>query len=249
MARGKSRGFMKYIVMLLALILSSIAVASPSHQSEKKQRFIATLLPAIAQQNAQISANRARLLALQHQGSEHDKLDTSDQQFVAELAASYGMKNFTSSKAADWQELLARVDVIPGSLVLAQAALESGWGTSRFARLGNNYFGQWCYHKGCGIVPRGRAPGSHYEVKRFASVQQAMASYFHNLNSNRAYRKLREIRAELRAQDQPLTGEALSAGLVKYSQRGQLYVDSLRRLIHNNARLAALDHLQLESGG
>lgn len=218
----------------------------PTPIALKKQRFYSTLLPAIEQQNQQITEHRSRLLALQAQAN---NLSHNDVSFVANMAASYGIKNFNPAATNDWRELLTRVDVLPGALVLAQAATESAWGTSRFAKEGNNYFGQWCYQKGCGIVPLRRAIGAHHEVKRFASVQQALASYFKNLNSNRAYRGLREIRAQLRQQGKPVTGDALSAGLNKYSERGQVYVDNLRRLIHNDAMLSSLDRLQFNREG
>jgi Bax protein len=130
--------------------------------------------------------------------------------------------------------LLQRVDVVPVSLVLAQAAKESAWGRSRFAREGNNLFGEWCFTAGCGMVPRRRESGKTHEVETFPSVRAAVASYIHNLNSHPSYRMLRSIRASLREAGKPLNGLALARGLEAYSAQGSDYVASVRDIIRKN---------------
>jgi len=110
------------------------------------------------------------------------------------------------------------VDTIPPSLALAQAANESAWGTSRFARQAHNYYGQWCFEKGCGIVPDRRDANKSHEVAAFDSPRESVARYLHNLNSNSA----------------PVTGIALAAGLGKYSERGADYISELRSMIEFN---------------
>jgi len=129
---------------------------------------------------------------------------------------------------------LLHLDQIPESMVLAQAALESAWGTSRFVKGGNNYFGQWCYEAGCGMVPSARQQGANHEVRKFDSARESLHAYFRNINSHRAYRSLRKIRAQKRPAGQPLSGLELLAGLRNYSQRGQDYVDELRKVIRFN---------------
>ncbi len=129
---------------------------------------------------------------------------------------------------------MRRVNVIPPSLALAQAANESGWGTSRFAREANNYFGQWCYETGCGLVPARRDKNKTHEVAAFESPKESVGRYINNLNSNRAYQSLRDIRSRLIANNEPVTGYALAAGLNRYSERGADYVSELRAMIDYN---------------
>jgi len=156
------------------------------------------------------------------------------------VTVDYRLSDFDQNKAADWHRLLQRVDVIPPSLALSQAANESAWGTSRFARSGHNYFGQWCFTTGCGVVPRHRTAGKQHEVAVFASPAAAVASYLHNLNSHPAYQRLREIRLQQRQQHQVVSGLALAAGLEKYSERGEDYIRELRAMIRHN-RLSQYD--------
>jgi Bax protein len=138
------------------------------------------------------------------------------------------------------QELMERVDVIPTSLVLAQAANESAWGMSRFAREANNMFGQWCFDSGCGLVPARRGVNATHEVKAFASIEESVNAYFLNLNTNSSYQEMREMRAQMRAQGRPLDSMVLARGLTRYSQRGMAYVSELQDIIRVN-RLGALD--------
>jgi Bax protein len=132
------------------------------------------------------------------------------------------------------------VDEIPPSLVLAQAANESAWGTSSFARNQLNLFGIWCYTENCGVIPRHRAEGATHQVAAFESVQACIDYYLLNLNSHPAYQELRDLRAGLRKQQAILKGVALAPGLMRYSERGQLYVDELIEMIKYN-KLDRLD--------
>jgi Bax protein len=124
--------------------------------------------------------------------------------------------------------------VVPPSLALAQAASESGWGTSRFAREGNNYFGEWCFSEGCGLIPGRRGAEQTHEVEVFPTVEAAVDSYFRNLNRVAVYEPLRETRARARAAGRPITGEALAAGLERYSERGTVYIEEVRSIISYN---------------
>ncbi len=131
-------------------------------------------------------------------------------------------------------ELEQRVDVVPGALLIAQAAIESGWGTSHFAREGNNLFGEWCFEEGCGIVPRSRSAGANHEVRRFPSVLHSIRSYVRNLNSHPAYAELRTRRARARANGSAPSAQDLAGGLEKYSERGMAYVEEVRLVIRAN---------------
>ncbi|MEO9273600.1 glucosaminidase domain-containing protein [Marinomonas sp. 5E14-1] len=134
----------------------------------------------------------------------------------------------------DLEELLHHVDIIPTSLVLAQAANESAWGTSRFATEGNNFFGQWCFSRGCGLVPTSRDDGADHEVRKFHDARESVFAYIDNLNSNSAYKKLRSIRSSLRENNKAITGLALVYGLEHYSERGYAYIEEIEALINYN---------------
>ena len=130
------------------------------------------------------------------------------------------------------EQLERRVDTLPVPLVLVQAAKESGWGTSRFAREANNLFGQWCFRAGCGIVPARRAAGAKHEVRDFDSVDDSVAAYLHNINTGKVYRRLREIRQDLREAGKKLDGSLLADGLLFYSQRREDYINEVKRMLH-----------------
>ena len=150
-----------------------------------------------------------------------------------DLAKDY-RHNTESATKKEVAELLLRVDQVPASLALAQAAMESAWGTSRFAVQGNNLFGQWCYQKGCGLVPLRRNAGSTHEVAKFDSVSDAIKSYLKNINTHRAYADLRNDRASLRSAGKPITGHQLAEGLIDYSELREAYVHEIQAVIRIN---------------
>ncbi|PJK31229.1 glucosaminidase domain-containing protein [Minwuia thermotolerans] len=191
----------------------------------RKRIFFDTLRPIVRAENARIAKLRGRLLAASQAGTSGG--------WVEEAAARYGV-DWTGR---EWGELLARVDTVPITLVLAQAAKESGWGQSRFARSGNNMFGQWCFREGCGMVPLRRASGKAHEVATFSSVNRSVRAYLHNINTQPAYGGLRAERARLRAELEEPTGLALAGGLARYSERGLAYVREVRDMIRMNRRL------------
>ncbi len=129
------------------------------------------------------------------------------------------------------------VDVIPLEMALVQAANESAWGQSRFARDANNYFGQWCYEKGCGLVPLKRTAGATHEVKSFATANLSVRAYMKNINTSRAYAEFRDIRRDLRHQHRTLDAELLAMGLKSYSERGMAYVKVIQTMIRSNRKL------------
>lgn len=198
---------------------------------ERKVEFFRYFRPLIEQQNHSIRSMRRQLKTWYEN---RDNLSWFAQSRVENMAEEYGLIRFDMNNDKHWKTLLRRVDVVPTSLALAQAAMESAWGTSRFAREVHNYFGQWCFSKDCGMVPSNRDPGARHEVKGFDSPDEAVASYVHNLNTHHAYQSFRDIRAKLRAEDKPLTGVMLSNGLTRYSERGADYIRELRAFIKNN---------------
>ena len=233
-------------VIPLALALMAIAWASqkttPNFNAypagpERKQVFFDYFLPLIEQQNQSITNTREQLIAW---NNDQDAIGWWSRYKLSQLAENYRMETFDIDNQKDWDTLLKRVDIVPASLALAQAAKESGWGTSRFGHEGNNFYGQWCFKTGCGIVPGNRAQGKQHELAVFDSPAASVKSYIHNLNSHRAYKNLRNIRAELRNNKQLITGLKLAKGLSQYSERGVMYVKEVRSLIRQN-QLAGYD--------
>lgn len=203
----------------------------------KKRAFFAYIRPAVEAKNKQLAQDRKELEYWHEQISLGLGLTERELQSLSALIKAYRINDETSV-LQQINDLLLRVDIIPTSLVLVQAANESAWGTSRFARIGLNFFGIWCYKKGCGMVPSGRNTGARHEVAAFQSVDEAISGYFNNINKHNAYHVFRTIRAELRAQNQPLTPEILATGLMPYSERGTEYIlDLIDMLRHNRAYL------------
>ena len=164
-----------------------------------------------------------------------------------QIAAMYGDTNFIKNIKKQYKlqprdsvgRLLKRVDIIPPELVLAQSALESNWGQSRFARKGNNLFGQWCYQKGCGMIPQRRSAGQYHEVAVYPTRNASIRSYLKNVNTNRAYKKLRDIRLDFRKTNKQMDALLLAEGLEKYSKQGHNYIKSIQKMVRSNKNLLA----------
>ena len=166
----------------------------------------------------------------------------ADRNWIAALGHRY------DSDPQDIRKLLRRVDMIPPSLAIAQAAEESGWGTSRFALEANAVFGQWTFRKGEGVVPMRRDPGKQHEVRSFKGLQQSVDAYMRNLNIHWAYRDFRYRRSELRSKHKIMTGFELVGTLLKYSQQGPKYIATIRTIMQTNG-LGEFDDARLQSLG
>ena len=184
----------------------------------RKTVFFNYLLPVIEQKNAEILKLRASI--------SNDELSAAE---LEKLALKYRLDNGVSK-----DEMLIAIDILPPSLILAQAANESNWGRSRFAENFNNYFGLWCFSKGCGTVPKKRDEGAIHEVATFSSLKDSIDYYVLNLNRNQAYHNLRAIRKNQRDNGNLITGLALAKGLTPYAQTGDEYVASIQSLISYN---------------
>jgi len=194
---------------------------------EKKQAFFGFLRPLAEQSNIQVLRLREELSHIHPQ-----RITKQQAQRLKKLARTYKIK--TEDSAEQLGLLLRKIQIIPESLVLAQAANESAWGTSRFAVEGNNLFGQWCFKAGCGLVPSGRPEGAKYEVRLFKTPQDSVSAYVRNLNSHGGYIDLRKIRECLLTSQQDITGRALASGLLHYSSRGVEYINEIKQLIRVN---------------
>ncbi len=210
--------------------------------AERKRLFFLSLLPAVLLANREITLQRQQLLiALRH----HEAglpLSIPQRLLISRLVKRYRLRHNPLTDRSARKRLLRRLDTLPPDLVLSQAANESGYGTSRFSRLGNNLFGQWTYATGTGLVPKERSAKQRHEVRRFASLYDSVRSYMNNLNAHRAYQSLRTIRAQKRARGQALRGIDLAAGLRLYSSRRDAYVAEIRAIIRSNrlSRLATV---------
>jgi Bax protein len=182
--------------------------------AEKKATFFRIMLPHIARENDRIRDERT-------------KISAKPVKAPAKLYDKYGVD------PGDIKELLKRVDVIPASLVLAQVALESGWGTSRFARHGNNFFGMRTYNMDAkGIDPK---QADRFKVMVFKDIAASVRAYMRNLNTHAAYTKFRQARAEQRAQGRPPSGRAMTNFLTAYSEIPEKYGARLRGMMDRNS--------------
>ena len=194
----------------------------------KKALFFKTLLPLVLQANEELLRDRRRLWTLHSQKSLGQKPGPADRLWLMVMAERYGVKTNVIDT------LLKHVDIIPPSLALAQAAEESGWGTSRFVREGNAVFGQWTFAKTGSLVPTDRDENKTHRIRAFSNLLDSVRAYAFNLNTHRAYRQLRKVRSSLRLNGAPLDGLLMVDNLKSYSQRGEKYVAGIRALIEGN---------------
>lgn len=204
-----------------------------SDVKEKKRQFFSFLRPSVLEENERIKKIRSQIILIKEKLSNRKALSAAESELITSLSKRYKIQK-KLSPVQKAEELLNRLDIVPAELVLVQAANESAWGTSRFARIGLNFFGIWCFKKGCGMVPNGRDKGLKHEVAAFSSVENAVKHYLFNINTNRAYTVFRNIRAQLREQNQPLSGQILATGLLSYSERGTDYILEISEMIRHN---------------
>lgn len=218
------------------LILQKLPSDLNEIQSNKQRKiiFFKSLLPMILLANDEIRVERELLLKIHQQLVDLKTLDESQLHTLSTLSKRYKVNFSENSHEQVVHKLLNRIDIIPADLVLAQAANESAWGTSRFSRVANNLFGEWTFIPGQGIIPQDRPEGETYEVQKFATVYDSVRSYLHNLNTHSAYNHLRQLRSESRASGQNPKGLQLAEGLLRYSTRGEDYVKELQTMIRTN---------------
>lgn len=210
---------------------------------QKKSLFFRTLAPLIAAENAQLRRQRS---FLQQAFADPEQLaDPSILGKIRKLAIHYKVAG-EPDDARFQRKLLTHVDVVPPGLVLAQAANESAWGTSRFALEANNLFGMWTWNAERGLEPLQRDPDATHYVRIYDDLRAAVSSYLFTINTGNAYSGLRQARADLRAAGKPLDPMILAGGLSAYSERGDAYVEEIRSIISYND-LDALYRLELRS--
>ncbi len=213
-------------------------LAHVSSIEAKKSLFIRTVLPVVLRVNEELAAARGRVEQLLNQIMWFGEIALADREWLEGVAERYGTAPF------DLEGLLSRLDIVPPSLALAQAAEESGWGTSRFAQDGNALFGQYTYKATSGMLPKRRDTGRVHHVRSYETLLETVSAYAHNLNSHSAYEDFRRTRARLRRASGPISGYDLARELTRYSERGAAYVRTIRRIIRQN-RLDDFDRAQL----
>ena len=199
----------------------------------KKETFIKIVLPLIVAENEKILDDREKLKVIS------EKKFTSDleKQWLRQKLLEYKVKK------GNLDELMRRMDMIPVSIALAQAAKESGWGTSRFALEGNAIFGQWTWD-GQGIAPLKRDGDKNHKILKFPILRASVKAYKNNLNTHKSYLKFREKRNSLREKNKKITGLALTGTLKNYAQTGSEYTKILNQIITQN-RLSDFEPVRL----
>ena len=189
----------------------------------KKETFIKIVLPLVVAENERILADREKLIVLS------TKKFTTDleKQWIRQKLLEYKVKK------GDLKELIIRMDIIPTSIALAQAAKESGWGTSRFALEGNAIFGQWTW-SGQGIAPLDRESNKNHKILKFPILRASVKAYQNNLNTHKSYSKFRQKRLSLRDKNKKIKGLELTETLNNYAQTGSEYTKILNQIIKQN---------------
>ena len=200
---------------------------------KRKKLFIKIILPLILEENNRIRLDRKKFFTILNK----NKNTKSEKKWIEKKFKQYGVVN------KDFSTLKVRMDEIPVSLIIAQAAKETGWGTSRFAIEGNALFGQWTY-TGEGIKPADSESESTHKVMKFKILQASVRAYQRNLNTHSSYKRFRLARAELRDKNKNLNSIILADFLDKYAETGLEYVRILKQIISQN-NLTDFDDAQL----
>jgi len=191
---------------------------------KKRELFIKIVLPLILHENEKISEDRKRLFKIlaKNFNSPGEKV------WLKRRFKEYKIED------RDLSKLKMRMDIIPVSIALAQAANESGWGTSRFALEGNALFGQWTWSKK-GISPKNKDPNQSHKILQFQILKASVRAYKNNLNTHNAYKEFREVRAKLRQSGTKVTGLALIKYLKNYSEIGIKYTEIIEGIMVQNS--------------
>ena len=191
---------------------------------KKRELFIKIVLPLILNENDKITEDRKKLFKIL--GKNFNTV--GERVWLQRRFREYKIEDQDSGK------LKMRMDIIPVSIALAQAANESGWGTSRFALEGNALFGQWTWSKK-GISPKNKDPDQSHKVLQFQILKASVRAYKNNLNTHNAYKEFRETRAKLRQENKRIIGLDLTKYLKNYASIGEKYVAIIENIIENNS--------------
>jgi Bax protein len=211
------------LVKPISLTLLPSEIKKIENSKKRKDFFIQIILPLIIKENNNIKLDRIKLFSILNK-SKNTKVERV---WINSKFKQYGVTN------KDLSTLKVRMDEVPVSMAIAQAAKETGWGTSRFAQEGNALFGQWTW-SGEGIKPSEAAGDSTHKVMKFKVLQASVRAYQRNLNTHSSYKGFRSARAELRDKEKKLDSMILSEYLDKYAETGKEYVRVLQQIIKQN---------------
>ncbi len=198
-----------------------------------KKVFVKTVLPIIINENQNILMTRSFVENLKNKLETFRTLENKEIRTLNDIAKNYNIKYREKHKLDLVNEILSNVDVIPNSIVLAQAAIESGWGSSRFAKEHNALFGEYTYDTEKGVIPLDRDTGKTHLIKSFNSLDSSVNSYFNNINSHYAYREFRNIRKIMRDKNNFSDVNLLVEKLETYAADSN-YVNTIRSVIEKN---------------
>ena len=213
--------------------LTNLTELDVSYLKDNKKKFVRTVLPLIINENQKILSVRNNLLLLKNKLSNNYSLNKSELQILKKLSKNHKINYNNSHKLDVINNLLKKVDIIPNSIVLAQAAIESGWGSSRFAQDFNALFGEYTYDNDKGVVPLERENGENHLIKAFNSYNSSVESYFNNINSHYAYEQFRELRKVMREKNNFSNVTLLVDKLNTYAE-DENYIQTIRSVIKNN---------------
>ena len=213
----------KKLVKPVALTLLPNEIKMIENTKKRKDFFIQIVLPLILKENNNIKIDRKRLFSIINKNNNTNL----EKKWLNKKFKQYGIPS------KDLSILKIRMDEVPVSLALAQAAKETGWGTSRFAQEGNALFGQWTW-SGEGLKPKDADKDEGHKVMKFNVLQASVRAYQRNLNTHKSYKDFRKARAELRDQGLPLDSLVLSEYLNNYAETGNQYVEVLKKIIKQN---------------
>ena len=211
------------LVKPVALTLLPNEIKMIENTNKRKEFFIQIVLPLILKENNNIKLDRKRLFSIINKSNNTDL----EKKWLDKKYKQYGIPS------KDLSTLKIRMDEVPVSLALAQAAKETGWGTSRFAQEGNALFGQWTW-SGEGLKPKDADKNEGHKVMKFNVLQASVRAYQRNLNTHSSYKEFRKERAKLRDKGLPLNSIILSKFLDEYAETGNQYVEVLQKIIKQN---------------
>ncbi len=232
--------YIKHMIVLFLFVSSLFATGFPKQYYKikntdlQKRTFFEILYPMVIQSNKKILKEREFVENYFERGDAVIDTNTPEHKKLSNLARKYKIENIYNKA-----EYLNKIDIVPVSMTLAQAAIESGWGKSRFTKEANNIFGHWTYSEK-GLVPKQRQAGKTHKIKIYESLQASVEGYMRNLNRTEAYKEFRHLREKYRNMGVNPKGLPLSQTMHKYSGIGHEYLRILRSMINKN-QLAQYD--------
>jgi len=238
----------KWIITILSFSVLSLTFAAGNKTVKLTNRgkaFIEKFVPIIYEQNTAVLEKRNRVIGIREYFYYTGNLSVENRKFLIRTAAEYDLENYEITFENYRQDildatkqLLDRVDIVPIRMILAQAIIETAWGKSSAAQATNNYFGITCRCNSGHLVTSSAT--TNYYLKPYETLEEGIADYIHLLNTKRSYQKFRDLRNYCRENNLPLRDEVLTAGLLKYSELGEVYIAKINHVIRKYLRNEAI---------